>query len=79
MLHAGIVAGVMCGLTHYDEEASDEAEMAPVFFEILEESVVASAKQSKETNLPSEKESDNAKEEIRTEFTGLTIASHQME
>ena len=75
MFHAGIVAGVMCGLTQYDEEASDEAEMAPVFFEILEESVVASAKQSKETNLPSEKESDNAKEEIRTEFTGVNEVS----
>ena len=65
----------MCGLTHYDEEASDEAEMAPVFFEILEESVMASANQSKETNLPSEKESDNAKEEIRTEFTGVNEVS----
>ena len=75
IFHAGIVTGVMHGLTHYDEEASDEAEMAPIFFEILEESVMASANQSKETNLPSEKESDNANEEIRTEFTGVNEVS----
>ena len=75
MFHAGIVAGVMYGLTHYDEEALDEAEMTPIFFEILEESVMASDKQSEATNLQSEKESDDAKDEIRTEFTGVNVAA----
>lgn len=41
--HAGIVAGVFCGMSGMDEDSVDETEAAPVFFEILEESMIAAA------------------------------------
>ena len=43
MLHAGIVAGVMYGLSHYQNAPEVDAEIEPIFFEILEESVIAGA------------------------------------
>ena len=46
MLHAGIVAGVMYGLSQHQDAPEADAEIELVFFEILEESVIASASQS---------------------------------
>lgn len=46
MLHAGIVVGVMYGLACHQNAPESDAEIEPVFFEILEESVIASAAQS---------------------------------
>ena len=43
MLHAGIVAGVMYGLSHHQDAPEVDAEIEPIFFEILEESVIAGA------------------------------------
>lgn len=46
MLHAGIVTGVKYGLLHHHDVPEADFEIEPVFFEILEESVIASASQS---------------------------------
>ena len=45
MLHAGIVAGVMYGLSQHQGIPESDTEIEPMFFEILEESIIASASQ----------------------------------
>lgn len=49
VLHASIVAGVMYGLSHYQDAPKTDAEIEPIFFEILEESVIASTSQPQPT------------------------------
>ena len=45
MLHAVIVAGVMYGLSQHQGIPESDTEIEPMFFEILEESIIASASQ----------------------------------
>ena len=51
-IHAGLVAGLMCGLSQDTAIDLGETEIEPIFFEILEESVINSASTTKVSEGP---------------------------
>lgn len=69
MLHAGIVAGVMYGISHYENDPVEDEVVEPMFFEILEESVIAAAsapvkQDEQETPLPKDESQVSEPEEV---------------
>ena len=72
MLHAGIVAGVMYGISHYENDPVEDEVIEPMFFEILEESVIAAASgqvkpDEQETPVPEEAPQVSEPKEIEPE------------
>ena len=81
MLHAGLVAGVMCGFLHQQDILEENIEIEPIFFEIIEESEISVSSQSKVNEsavVESQKEVPDVENMVRTEFSKVNDDTSEM-